>query len=364
VLLPTHNRADVLPYAIRSVQAQSIQDFEILIMGDGCTDNTAAVVASFMEADSRIRWFDLPKAPSLGYANRNIVLKQARGELIAFMAHDDIASSDHLAILAKALEDPRIQIAHTGSAWIGVDGTVVPTLFHLQDARIRKAFLELQSKNRIPATSYLHRRGVFERAGYYHETIAGAGDCDLWNRIIQANGEESLKVIGTTTAFHFRAVWRKQNLVAPDNESIWKFLHESPGRLPTVLKVETRDGETEQAAFWRFLTSDPDAIFELRDGLNLAMQSLGWELELAAGEHVPPSSPGYVSAVQKKLARQTERAERLRQELDRTKGKLAILKEKVRQLEQKPPGRFSWPAGKRKHHQPSLPDSAPPSNTP
>jgi glycosyltransferase involved in cell wall biosynthesis len=103
VLIPTHNRSRLLRLAMSSVLTQTERDIEILVVGDGCTDDTADVVASF--ADARIHWLDLPKASYFGYANRNVALRQATGSYIAFLTDDDLLLPDHLALLASTLEE-------------------------------------------------------------------------------------------------------------------------------------------------------------------------------------------------------------------------------------------------------------------
>ena len=326
ILLPTHNRADVLPFAIKSVLAQTFTDYELLIVGDGCTDNTAAVVAEFAARDGRIRWLDFPKAPHFGYANRNRALKEARGDIIGFMAHDDIISPDHFALLLEALNEPSVLLVHGGSAWISPQGEFVPTVCHLNDSEMRSEFLA-RTWNRLPATVFAHRREVFASVGYWDETLPRAGDLDFWCRIIQHYGVESVRSLDTCTTFHFRAAWRTAEHSGPDNEPLWQILHRQPGRLPPELKIPPKAEETEQAAFWRYLSNCPKALPNLRTALNLGLQTYAREMELRTGaKHLSADDPNRPVADYRELEKYRSRAERLREELDRTKEQLASLK--------------------------------------
>jgi glycosyltransferase involved in cell wall biosynthesis len=125
VVVPTHNRCELLRLAILSVLAQTESDFELLVVGDGCTDNSAFVVARF--SDPRIRWLDLPKAPHFGYANRNIALKQAVGQYIAYVTDDDLVFPDHLSLLAGTLERAGAEWAYNRPLWVTTKGVVVPS---------------------------------------------------------------------------------------------------------------------------------------------------------------------------------------------------------------------------------------------
>jgi glycosyltransferase involved in cell wall biosynthesis len=88
VLMPTYNYASYLPEAIASALAQDFQDFELLILDDGSSDDTAAVVKPFCARDARVRFAVNPA--NLGMvANWNQCLQQARGRHIKFLFGDD-----------------------------------------------------------------------------------------------------------------------------------------------------------------------------------------------------------------------------------------------------------------------------------
>src|SRR3982750_2709806 len=87
VLLPVHNRADVLPRAIESVLAQTLQEFELVVVDDGSTDNSVAVAKSF--ADERVKVIELRQNRG-GNAARNAGVRAATAPLIAFLDSDDV----------------------------------------------------------------------------------------------------------------------------------------------------------------------------------------------------------------------------------------------------------------------------------
>jgi len=253
ILTPTYNRADVLPFAIRSVMAQTETDWELFVVGDGCTDNTAAVVAEFN--DRRIRWLDLPKGPGFGYKNRNLAFRQMRGHYIAVLGHDDIWLPDHLALLSYGLEQSGAEWAYSRPIWGEPGGALLPGDFDLvTDVAKRKKFLR-RKLNGIPASCVLHKRDCFERYGYWNETLPACGDWDMWVRIVAGTGR--LGYLSTPTCLHFRANWRETSNVISRLTAYPELLIKLPAlRLPP--------GRNDQESAWSRITKDPDWITLLR----------------------------------------------------------------------------------------------------
>ena len=101
VILPVHNRADVLPRAIDSVIAQELADFELIVVDDGSTDESATLVQSF--ADDRIRLIRLDKNRG-GNVARNEGIRAARSPLIAFLDSDDRYLPNKLSTIVGEFE--------------------------------------------------------------------------------------------------------------------------------------------------------------------------------------------------------------------------------------------------------------------
>jgi glycosyltransferase involved in cell wall biosynthesis len=105
-IIPTFNWSTVLRCSIGSVLDQTFEDFELLVIGDGCTDDSAEVVASFAACDDRVRWINLPQHGGSQVGPNNEGLRQAEGEFIAYLGHDDLWLPRHLELLVSAISAP------------------------------------------------------------------------------------------------------------------------------------------------------------------------------------------------------------------------------------------------------------------
>lgn len=102
VVIATYNASHVLRHAIASVRLQDREDWELIVVGDHCTDDTEAVVASF--CDERIHFENLPRNSGQQATPNNVGVRRARGEYLAFLNHDDLFLPDHLSTNLAALE--------------------------------------------------------------------------------------------------------------------------------------------------------------------------------------------------------------------------------------------------------------------
>jgi hypothetical protein len=314
VLLPTHDRADVLGFAIRSVLAQTEPDFELLVVADGCTDRTAEVLAGFV--DPRLRVFDLPKVPYFGYANRNLALRQARGRLVAFAAHDDLLLPDHLARMGALLDGTGAAWGYSRPAWVSTDGVIVPFGVNLGFADEMRAFRE--RGNTIPAACVVHTRQALEAAGFWPEDVPSAADWVLWRRMLAASGWRAAH-LPVPTALHFSAAWKQSRHAGSEDVRRLVAIADSAAWWPAILRHPPA-GEPEQARLWSALETGGAAWVEaLRGALDAVLARVGW-----ASVHPPgPGDEPTLAAVERLAAERDAAGARLAAEHDAALARLA-----------------------------------------
>lgn len=273
ILLPTHNRPEVLKTAIASVLAQTRQDWELLVVGDGCSEETRALMSGYR--DARIRWFDLPKAKGFGYANRNVALKQAEGELIAFLGHDNIYFHDHLERMEVHFAQDDAAMCYSRPLFIDNDGLIVPFFVNITMGKPRQEFMT--RNNVLPATNVVHRRNCFEAVGYWDENLDCEGDWELWKRII-AGYPRGLRFQRIPTCLHFRADWRTGKTWAPAPFGYMRALQAQAPWYPKALDMKfAADGELPQDKVWRAMQPAPGRfVGQLRASCDLLQEHLAW----------------------------------------------------------------------------------------
>ncbi|HEX9931424.1 MAG TPA: glycosyltransferase [Allosphingosinicella sp.] len=196
VIIATYNWSSVLPFSIGSVLTQTFPDFELLVVGDGCTDDSAEVVGAI--ADPRLRWINLPENTRHQSGPNNEGLRQARGDIIAYLGHDDLWLPHHLEAMVAAIDRTDAGLAYSLIANVSPDGAFVwPTIPRPDSGTFSSP------------VGIVHRRSVTEEAGGWRDyrTMEAAPDVELWRRI-QAAGYRCV-FVPRLTGIKFAAALRR-----------------------------------------------------------------------------------------------------------------------------------------------------------
>lgn len=180
VIIPVHDQAGLLPAALRSVLAQRYADFEVIVCGDGCTDDSERVTREV--GDGRVRWLPFAKGPGFGYGNRGRAVARAEGRLVAYLAPDDLWAPDHLTRLVAGRRAGGFDLVFSRPVLVWAGGPPRPHYLPF-DVAAHGAVAPVGPRLYcLSPTQVLHTRDIHDRAGGWDDRVPRHGDVDLWLR--------------------------------------------------------------------------------------------------------------------------------------------------------------------------------------
>lgn len=178
ILLPTYNRAEFLPRAIRCIQAQTFQDWRLWVINDGGED-VGSIVDSFH--DPRMRYLNLEHRGKAG--TLNTALKEVSSEYVAYMDDDDEVFPDHLETLYRAALEHNSGFVFSDTWLTRVDKTTGKVINEAVENDLDVTPDMLRIQNYINHKQILHRKSLSDAIGGYDEQLPILIDFDFIRRL-------------------------------------------------------------------------------------------------------------------------------------------------------------------------------------
>ncbi|MBT3279318.1 MAG: glycosyltransferase family 2 protein [Phycisphaerales bacterium] len=268
VVIPTYNSAAFLERSIRSIQAQTLDDLEILVCDDASTDSTVDMVHEFARDDSRITLLALEVNAGAGAA-RNLGLSAARGEYIAFLDSDDEWFPEKLARQVALMDEQpeEVGVCFCGAEIIRDGDSEAPTHYYkpnpVWENNIFYRFV--MSHIAFITPTVLFRRALLKDAGLMIPEMRRSQDVEFLVRLFKYSGlkvlEECLVRVHMDTSPSKKIYDRLKNafpyLYAHQDYVREKFgrkvaIRRHAGIRMNLCKVALRERRYGQA-FWQFL---------------------------------------------------------------------------------------------------------------
>ena len=260
VLIPTHDHGRTLLRSVPSALAQTVENLEVLVVGDGAPDETRELMAELVAADERVRFFDNPKGERHGEAHRHAALQEARGEIVLYLSDDDVWLPEHVEEMQRLLAGA--DLAHTLSFAIDVDRLHV---VRLDVAREYHRQVLLGGDSRIHLSITGHTLELYRRlpGGWQPTPPEISTDLYFWQRLLALPGTRAAS--GTRpTVLHFPSPLREG----------WS----------TDRRLEEIDSWSDPALLGSLRQQILDNVLSDRAGLDEALASRELEVEAARRE--------------------------------------------------------------------------------
>jgi len=183
IVIPLYNQDKYIGETLSSVLNQSYREIEVVVIDDGSTDNSAKVVQGYR--DQRLRYFYQANS-GLPAIARNRGIKEAKGEWIAFVDHDDAWVPDKLGKQVNVMyKHPEVDlICAKEIVWDGIKlGHSIPP--YKYNPKSLNIFLDMIVSNRVMTCTVLVKKAVLNLMGGFRENpdLLAVEDYDLWLRI-------------------------------------------------------------------------------------------------------------------------------------------------------------------------------------
>ncbi|WP_316832729.1 glycosyltransferase family A protein [Pedobacter aquatilis] len=184
IIMPAYNAEKFIKEAIESVVLQTYKNWELIIVDDGSTDSTAAIIKEFTNINHRIHYYYQENGKQ-GKA-RNLGIKNSHGELIAFLDADDIWVANKLEIQLNLLkENESIDLLFT-QGFIIENSKCNDCNLVIKDKWDLNNFEDFLLHNQIPILSVLMKKEALVKVGFFSEQneIQNAEDYHLWLKLL------------------------------------------------------------------------------------------------------------------------------------------------------------------------------------
>lgn len=182
VIIPLYNKEKFIKNTLESVLNQTFEDFELLIVNDGSTDRSEAVVQTF--SDKRIHYFH--KTNEGVSAARNFGIARANSQYIAFIDADDRWQSDFLEKMKRLIQSFPNYKVFACALKIETPNRTFSAQYsfeHRGESQVVTYFEASMKQTVLCGSSVVFHREVFQNVGLFDEKIKCAEDTDMWIRI-------------------------------------------------------------------------------------------------------------------------------------------------------------------------------------